>query len=264
MNNSSFTTFLETLCDDKVENNENICLISGLPLEENYIKLYCNHTFNYKYIYNEIKTQKINPNHLEVVKLKMKQIKCPYCRKIQNHLLPNRNNYQSINGVNYPVKFCMKPYNCKAIFKSGNRKGQICSRPCRTEYCSYHQQRNLLVKKTQKNKCCFILTRGKNKGKQCSRNAKTNMDYCTQHLKMINNNPLVNIENVSNHLKKKVKNKKVFIKKNDIALNKKLLGNVENKIIDLTNSSIDNNGNYITNGPIDNNGNYVKNNKITI
>ena len=32
MNNSSFTNFLETLCDDDDDNNENIWLISGLPL----------------------------------------------------------------------------------------------------------------------------------------------------------------------------------------------------------------------------------------
>jgi len=219
MNNSSFTNFLETLCDDN-ESNENTCLISGLPLEENFIKLYCNHKFNYKYIFNEIKAQKINPNHLEVTKLKMKQIKCPYCRKIQNHLLPNRNNYPVINGVNYPIKFCMKPYNCKAKFKTGKRKGQICSRPCRTKYCSYHKQYNTTIrKKKNEKKCEYILTSGKNSGKNCSRNALNLQHYCKQHLKIINKDPLSNIENVSNKLKKK-----------KILNPKKLV----NKIIDLT------------------------------
>jgi hypothetical protein len=40
MNNSIFTKFLETLCDED-DSDENTCLISGLPLEENFIKLYC-------------------------------------------------------------------------------------------------------------------------------------------------------------------------------------------------------------------------------
>ena len=245
MNNSNFTTFLETLYDE-TESQENICLISGLPLEENFIKLYCNHTFNYKPIFTEISTQKINPNYLEVIKLKMKQIKCPYCRKIQNHLLPNRVNYPSINGVNYPIKFCMKQYNCKSTFKSGKRKGMVCGRPSRTEYCCYH---NSITKKTNsisRAKCEYILTSGKNSGKNCSRNSLYSQHYCKQHLKIINKNPLSNIEKVSNKLKKK----KIIIKTK-----------LANKIIDLTNKP-DTGKFYQETALIPDN--FIKNNKITI
>ena len=239
MNNSTFTNFLETLCDDD-ESDENTCLISGLPLEENFIKLYCNHKFNYKYIFNEIKAQKINPNYLEVTKLKRKQIKCPYCRKIQNHLLPNRDNYPEINGVNYPIKFCMKAYNCCAIFKSGKRKGMVCGRPSRTKYCCYHKTIAQNINSTSKPKCEYILTSGKNAGKNCSRSALNSQHYCKQHLKIINKNPFDNIEKVSNKLKKKNKKTKLKMK-------------LKNEIIDLTKPS----GIFYQNHSI-------TNNKITI
>lgn len=221
MNNSNFTKFLEEICDDNNNDNKETCLISGLPLEDNCIKLFCSHKFNYKPLYNEIVCQKVNPNHLEITKLKTQQLKCPYCRKVQNHLLPPRELYKNIRGVNSPLKFCMKPYNCKGIFKSGKRKGQVCDRPCRTKFCAYHKNSKNEVKKKEKTKCCFIITRGKNKGKQCSRNASKDCKYCAQHHKMINKNPLVNIENVA---------KKILFNKKKHIVNK--------EIIDLTNENV--------------------------
>lgn len=234
MNNSNFTKFLEEICDDNNNNSDDVCLITGTPLEENYIKLFCGHKFNYKPLYQEIVCQKVNPNHLEITKLKTKQMKCPYCRKIQNHLLPPRETFNTVHGVNSPLRFCMKPYICKDIFKSGKRKGQICGRPCRTKFCSYHKKYNETLIKKEKKQCCFILTRGKNKGKLCSRTAKNGCEYCTQHLKIINKDPLINIENVA---------KKILVKKKKIM---KLCNN----IIDLTNENI-----VIKN---------IENNKITI
>ncbi len=232
MNNSNFTKFLEEICDDNNNNSDDVCLITGTPLEDNYIKLFCGHKFNYKPLYQEIVCQKVNPNHLEITKLKTKQMKCPYCRKIQNHLLPPRQEYNNVHGVNSPLKFCMKPYICKAIFKSGKKKGQICGRPCRTKFCSYHK--NAIIEKKEKKQCCFILTRGKNKGKLCSRNAKNDSEYCAQHLKIINKDPLINIENVAKN----------------ILYNKKKISNLSNNIIDLTNENV-----VIK---------HIENNKITI
>ena len=44
--------------DNKNEDFENKCLISGEELEDNFITLECNHKFNYKHIYNEVHKQK--------------------------------------------------------------------------------------------------------------------------------------------------------------------------------------------------------------
>ena len=82
------------------DTNENICLISGEQLQLNYIKLDCQHCFNYIPIYNEVvyqKTKRLLDNRF----LKNDQIKCPYCRKITNNLLPYLKYYnvKNIPGV---------------------------------------------------------------------------------------------------------------------------------------------------------------------
>ena len=42
-----------------IDNKDNICLLTHLPLEENYITLCCDHKFNYIPLYNEISNQKV-------------------------------------------------------------------------------------------------------------------------------------------------------------------------------------------------------------
>ena len=59
--NSFFSLLSEMKSNDK-EDYENTCLISNDKLEINYIKLKCNHTFNYEQIFTEIKNQKQNYN----------------------------------------------------------------------------------------------------------------------------------------------------------------------------------------------------------
>ena len=100
-------------------NNENICLIDGLKLENNYITLECNHKFNYLSLYNEIvyqKTKKILDNS----RLRLNEIKCPYCRKISNNLLPffKYYNVNQIKGVNNPSNYCIKINTCEFIDKN--------------------------------------------------------------------------------------------------------------------------------------------------
>ena len=62
------------------------------------------HLFNYSAIFKEIKNQKKNPTYLETQKLSTKQIKCPYCRNIQNGLLQSYpRNY--VFTLNYHSEF---------------------------------------------------------------------------------------------------------------------------------------------------------------
>ena len=65
------------------------CLISGEPLVET-VELTCGHKFNYGPLFKEVFNQKINPSFKnDVVRLKVNEYKCPYCRKIQTELLNN-------------------------------------------------------------------------------------------------------------------------------------------------------------------------------
>jgi hypothetical protein len=100
--------------DDTKNNDENICLITGLPLTDNFVTLECNHKFNYNALYKEIYQQKIvfrtytmdllTKEQIELFKNSGKKyyIKCPYCRNIQFTLLPyyNNLNYSKLYGIN--------------------------------------------------------------------------------------------------------------------------------------------------------------------
>ncbi len=124
------------------ENNFNcneICLISGEKLTENYTTLSCGHKFNYIQIYNEVKSYKSGKHNLLV-----NQIKCPYCRNIESKILPyfKMNNVSKIYGVNYPMKYSLMLNTCKIIMKSGKRKGELCGRMCNGLSCCYHNKTN--------------------------------------------------------------------------------------------------------------------------
>ena len=91
--------------NEEDDNLDNICLITNKPLEENCIKLVCGHSFNYLPIYKDASNHKNKFNSMEISSsiLKTEQIRCPYCRNIQNKLLPylEMDGVEKIHGVNY-------------------------------------------------------------------------------------------------------------------------------------------------------------------
>lgn len=142
-------------------NNQNICLISNTELNIDHVKLDCGHKFNYSNIYNEVIYQKTKLS-TDTVKLSIRQIKCPYCRNIQNYLLPQIKGYAAIQGVNSPLKYCRCLYNCNYKLKSG-----ICGKPCNEEFCVVHQNK---IKANDSKKNQYIENRCKcatMKGIQC-------------------------------------------------------------------------------------------------
>ena len=194
------------------DEEENCCLISGLPLTKNKVVLECGHEFNFQPIYNEVINQKIKNKHTHYSndRLLYHQIKCPYCRNIQNKLLPHVKINKSMNyisGVNSPEKFCMKYHCCKYKLISGKNKGNICGKlgyfntditneMYDDSYCMTHH--NVINKKlssinnniitnsiTDLCKCSAILKSGKRKGGLC--NAKVFQDgtYCKRHTSQI-------------------------------------------------------------------------------
>jgi hypothetical protein len=177
MNKISLCEFNDLLKLETEEDNNEQCLISHDILIEDNITLECGHKFNYLPLLNEVKYQKLNNNPLEYKKLKINELKCPYCRNIQDKLLPCYS--EKIYGVNCPEKYCMKPYKCCYILKSGKRKGETCSKDSFRMFCKQHTKKNDLQM------CEEILKTGKNKGEKCSCKVfKNNM--CKRHYTIFN------------------------------------------------------------------------------
>jgi len=224
MNSLDITSFneglLKLLCSENNHNNET-CLITDEILETDYITLSCNHKFNYKAIFNEIKQQKTRPHPLETQKLKIKDIKCPYCRNIQHGVLPSRYGFNNITGVNWPKKYQYLPNTCIYKFVSGKKKNLECGKKCSKKYCTTHEKiikkriEKQTIKKKQliKNKnpdenkkinvktgiptCSYVYKRGKKAGENCSCKKpypcsdffdKTVKFLCKTHYKQINKN----------------------------------------------------------------------------
>jgi hypothetical protein len=91
--------------DDKIDIDKKLCLITNQPLIDNYVTLECGHNFNYIPIYKDIINHKQKFNGMEGGKgiLGTHQIRCPYCRKKQDKLLPyyEELGLAKVNGVNF-------------------------------------------------------------------------------------------------------------------------------------------------------------------
>ena len=141
-----YESMFDLLCSDN-NTDDNCCLISQEPLEEKYITLNCNHSFNYSSIFFEICNQKNNKSILEVQHLKKYEIKCPYCRTVQSGILPYHPKFPKISQVNWPQKqsFIKNPNMfvvlCKSIIKSGKRKGLQCNCKVKSNgFCGRHNK----------------------------------------------------------------------------------------------------------------------------
>lgn len=136
--------FKTALGKDSDEENA-ICLISQQPLTKSHIQLPCKHTFNYKPLYKEIYMQKTVRNMYETVRLKINELKCPYCRSVSDHLLPYLPNEEPErkHGVNSPTKYCMPYTHSCEWFTIDNEKD--CTKPAcyigTVSYCKTHYQK---------------------------------------------------------------------------------------------------------------------------
>ena len=84
--------------DDNL-NYDNICLITNEPLIDKYVTMECGHKFNYIPLYNDLIKQKYFTNVMEECKLKINEIRCPYCRSISTQLIPFYENFCIIKDV---------------------------------------------------------------------------------------------------------------------------------------------------------------------
>ena len=183
--------FYEELKNLDFDDDDNVCLLTNLPLDDNMITLPCNHSFNFFPLYNEVVNQKTGHHiGLEINRLTFTQIKCPYCRQKYNKLLPHiRLNEKMlyISGVNSPEKICMDFKDCSYIFKSGKNKGNFCSKTAFHSsngcYCDTHQKRvsNNKINEASQCVCKVILKSGKRKGEECGIKIKDQSEFCKRH-----------------------------------------------------------------------------------
>ena len=115
--NLDFKTAMASDIENEFINDQEICLVSQQLLTKSNIKLSCGHKFNYMPLYKEVYKQKQQNQkqqkqiqNFETCNLKINQIKCPYCRKVSDNILPYIQSecIEKMYGINYPFKFCMK------------------------------------------------------------------------------------------------------------------------------------------------------------
>ena len=65
-----------------------VCLISNTPLTKHFVELECKHVFNYVPLFKDLVNHKTKFSSLDTHRLKVNEIRCPYCRNKQGNLLP--------------------------------------------------------------------------------------------------------------------------------------------------------------------------------
>ena len=134
--------------DDEEDTNENVCLITNMPLTDNFIELQCGHKFNYVPLYKDIYSHKKNFNYLESSsgKLGKNEIRCPYCRKKQNEVLPYYENMgvNKVPGVNQVYveeaktsKTAYPNHRCSFMMKIGTDTEEVQCSGFGTPICIY-------------------------------------------------------------------------------------------------------------------------------
>ena len=211
--------------NDIVNDNNNLklkerCLISNQPLDKTEIKLECKHSFNYKNLYNEISMNQKKGycgtnfhNSYEIDKVGHQQIKCPYCRRMFNHILPMALDIEGVQNklyINQPKTMTMK-INCG--FKTNDEM------PCNTFsyvtpegfFCKKHYKKTILLK----NKPIIFLKQEKINASKKQSESKIETDDFTEDMIIFGNScTLFYLKNILKENKLKVSgSKKELIKR---------------------------------------------------
>jgi hypothetical protein len=208
-----FSQLKNMLSDGKNHDGKNTeddcCLLTKEPLKNVHIVLACGHKFNYVPLYREVIAQKTigasSAGYYTSHSLKRNEIKCPYCRNVQDKLLPylQYDGVKRIHSINHPANMSMTSQLCTYSTNSASmvsNKGRK-SAPCKecaiechngTFVCKKHYEMSLVSPistsplnittdasspTTTSSVCGAILRYGKNKGNPCS-----NPPSCRIHL----------------------------------------------------------------------------------
>ena len=154
-----------------IEDNEddNLCLITNQPLIDKFYEMNCGHKFNYIPLYLDIKNHKQKFNGMESNSghLSAQEIRCPYCRKKQNGLLPyyeelglkklqgvncidEKNNFNNNISSSFYYKKCDFVFSNKTIFPNGCYElgsqiktyynNEVCNFGDKKYYCWIHKK----------------------------------------------------------------------------------------------------------------------------
>ena len=196
--------------DDSIHDmdTDNNCLLTKDALDDIHVTLNCGHKFNYIPLYKEVVIQKTSAGmstngYYNSSTLRLNELKCPYCRRVQDKLLPflNYDNIKKLRGVNAPESVCMKARMCEHVETSSKRKNtkKKISDSCECNaihvvngayYCKKHYEQQLQKKEQQQEKkeetssssttiesenanmCGVIIKTGKKKGLPCTSSSK--------------------------------------------------------------------------------------------
>lgn len=200
--NDELMNLISMDCDS---DDDDVCLIDGMELEDDYITLSCKHKFNYLSLLHEIISQK-QKNYLETQYIGSYEIKCPYCRHVHKGVLPYKEDLYPLKktGVNWPPSKVLKSNHCQAVLKSGKRKGELCGKLCLEDYCPMHfkaiqkqkEKAQKFIKWTAETLanckeentigtnvilCNAIIKSGKRKGQLCGCKCKPGKSKCGRH-----------------------------------------------------------------------------------
>jgi len=201
----------ESIRDTDTDNN---CLLTKEALNDIHVTLNCGHKFNYIPLYKEVVIQKTSAGmttngYYNSCTLRLNEMKCPYCRRVQDKLLPflNYDNIKKLRGVNAPESVCMKSRMCEHVETASKRKNTKKKKSDSCEcnathvvngayYCKkhYEQQKEQQQKEQQQlqqqenkeetssssttiesenaNVCGVIIKTGKKKGLPCTSSSK--------------------------------------------------------------------------------------------
>ncbi len=201
----------KSIADEQEENSrESVCLITNLPLVEPYITMKCGHSFNYVPLYKDIACVKAN-NHMERKRLNANQIKCPYCRSVENHVLPyirqpkcgrkdmvnwfDISKHKARNFIFYSEGVCKlcedstkrtvlspcgKFHYCLEHYQEQYPKGKAFSKKKAYNFSENIDTEENVVIQTEPKGCCAILKSGTRKGQMCGAPSKSG-NMCLRH-----------------------------------------------------------------------------------
>jgi thiol-disulfide isomerase/thioredoxin len=182
------------------DNYSNKCLITYIELKDYHIELNCGHKFNYGPLYKDIFNYKKKFNNMEQMnnKLKINEIRCPYCRKVHPTLLKYYENlpYPKEHGVNY-LDFDKMHCNNKNMTFINNHQ-------CQYETILTDDSGNTFINK------CFNYGYIQNKLKE---KYNINNNYCYQHKGLI-------LKELKQQEKDKIKMEKIKLKEEKKQLEK--------------------------------------------
>lgn len=216
-NKLKFMTQSKCVGDDSVHDadTDNNCLLTKEALNDIHVTLNCGHKFNYIPLYKEVVIQKTSAGmstngYYNSCTLRLNEMKCPYCRRVQDKLLPflNYDNIKRLRGVNGPESLCMKVRMCEHVETASKRKNTkkkisdscecnaihvvngayYCKKHCERQQQEEHKQEQQQQEKKEEtsssssssssfesenaNVCGVIIKTGKKKGLPCTSSSK--------------------------------------------------------------------------------------------